>query len=65
MAMICRNGVRECDGCMNCEEMHERVGNCEHCSDTIYNNEPYYDFDGVFVHDDCLIEYAHRFRKGF
>ena len=62
MAQSCVNGARECDGCMRCQGARSKaIGNCEHCSDVIYDNENYYDFDGDLVHWECLRDWASKF----
>lgn len=66
MALICTNGVRECDGgCGCCEHEPKQIGNCEHCSDPVTDCEVYYDFDGILIHEECFAEWAHQHKKGY
>lgn len=41
MAMICRSGASECDGCMSCQEQIA-VYTCAGCGEEIYEGEDYY-----------------------
>ena len=61
MALACRYGGRECDGCGRCMEVdaHRVVAICEHCGEAVLSGEPRYEFpDGEVVHDDCVIGYV-------
>ena len=62
MAMICRNGARECDGCMACYPEPEIVGKCDGCGDEIHSDEDYFDINGELIHEDCLYSWAERYR---
>lgn len=63
MAMICVSGCRECTGCMACEAEPQTVGTCEHCNEPIYAWEDHYDIEGELLHDDCLVDWADKYRK--
>ena len=64
MAYMCIRGNGECDGCGRCREREpEYIGNCEHCSDVIYDDEDYYDIDGVLLHEDCLKDWADEYKR--
>jgi hypothetical protein len=39
------------------------VGECQHCKSVILNWEDYYDFESVLIHDDCVLDYFHQFKK--
>lgn len=40
----------------------EVIGKCEHCGDNIYADEDYYDIEGEIIHEDCLREWAEKYR---
>lgn len=40
----------------------EVIGKCEHCGDDIYADEDYYDIEGEIIHEDCLREWAEKYR---
>lgn len=60
--MWCKSGARECDGCMRCRPEPRAVGRCAGCGDGIVEGEEYYKFGDDVVHDDCLREWAEKFR---
>lgn len=62
MAMVCINGVSECEGCMKCYKENQ-IGNCEQCSEPIFEGETYFDFDGELVHEGCLKDWTEQFIK--
>ena len=68
MALACRNGSRECDGCGRCMEIKPQrvVAICKYCGEAILSGEPRYEFpDGEVVHDDCVIGYVReRYHRG-
>lgn len=69
MAMICRTGARECDGCGHCMEPGpgDIVGICRQCHEPVLVSDGRYEFpDGEIVHDDCAIEFirAHYYCPG-
>ena len=41
MAYMCVQGNGECDGCQRCRIKADSVGNCEQCSDVIFEDEDY------------------------
>ena len=43
-------------------EQH-RKGKCVHCGADIHDYDDHYDFDGDLVCDDCLIDWARKFKK--
>lgn len=45
------------------EEMDHKVGSCDHCGDTIFGYEAYYDFNGEMIHEDCLYAWAEGYRR--
>lgn len=63
MAMICGTLGRECNGCMRCEKEAEIVGICESCREEIHAGEDYYDINGDLLHDDCLLNWARKYRR--
>lgn len=63
MAMICKSGARECDGCMACHTDPEPIGRCAVCKEPIYADEDRYDMDGDLLHEDCLAEWARKYLK--
>lgn len=48
----------------NAEQEWHRKGKCAHCGEDIYDYSDHYDFDGVLVCDDCLIDWARNFKVG-
>ena len=42
MAMICRNGVSECDGYSNCYEDEKSLVECPNCGTQLYTGETVY-----------------------
>lgn len=63
MAMICETLGRECDGCMSCKKEAEVVGICESCRKEIHAREYYYDIEGDLLHEDCLLDWAWKYRR--
>ena len=55
MAFPCVLGYKaECDGCGACTE--ERIaGQCDECKEDI--------FEGILLHEDCLLDYVRLFRR--
>lgn len=39
------------------------IGECAFCNSEIMEWEDYYDIDGALVHDDCIFDYIHQFKK--
>ena len=68
MAMICRTGARECDGCGRCmEPVGKSIGACAKCGENVMPSDDRYEFPGgEIVHDDCVIEFirAHYYCPG-
>lgn len=62
MAMTCVTLGRECDGCMSCEREAEAVGICEACREEIRAGEDYYDIEGDLLHEDCLLDWAWKYK---
>lgn len=63
MAMGCIYGGRECDGCMRCQKEPRSIGACSACGEPITtDDEFYYNIEGELVHDDCLREWAEKYR---
>lgn len=60
--MWCRSGTRECDGCTRCQPEPRAVGRCAECGGDIVEGEEYYDICGETIHEDCLYEWAQKFR---
>lgn len=60
---ICVSGCRECDGCGRCEQEAEVIGYCVHCDEPVYADEAHYDIEGDLLHDDCLGDWASKYRK--
>lgn len=62
MAMACIKGGKECTGCMSCH-VSEEIGYCAVCGEPIEYGEDHYDIDGELIHEDCLRDWADKFRK--
>lgn len=63
MSFPCTKGMRECDGCMQCEKPAEVVGTCAQCREAVLANEEYYDIESELIHWDCLREWAKKYEK--
>lgn len=62
MAMHCIHGG-ECTGCNRCEPKPQIVGYCAHCKEAIYAWEDHYNIEGdTLLHDDCLVDWANKYR---
>lgn len=62
MAMICIHGG-ECDGCMNCLREPDPIGKCTQCGTDIFPGDDYYNIEGdTLLHDDCLVDWADKYR---
>ena len=44
------------------EREPKKIGVCEECSDPIYDGEDYYEIDGDMLHEDCLYDWAHKYK---
>lgn len=62
MAMTCTKGKSECDGCMSCR-VAEHIGYCAECHEPIEYGEEYYDFGDEMIHEDCLSDWAEKYRR--
>ena len=62
MAMICKNGARECDGCGSCFTDPKPIGRCAACREPVYGDDDHYDIDGELVHWDCLSDWARKYK---
>lgn len=62
MAMSCVTLGRECSGCMSCEREAEVVGICEACREEIHAGDDYYDIEGDLLHEDCLLDWAWKYK---
>ena len=62
MAMSCIKGCRECDGCGRCFADAEIVGKCVECCEDICAGEDYYNIEGELVCDNCLHDWARKYR---
>ena len=62
MALTCVTGGRECDGCQRCIPEPEAVDICAECKEPVFGWEDRYNIEGEIIHDDCLIDWAERFR---
>lgn len=60
--MLCVKGGRECDGCMRCQVEPETVVKCAQCGEDIYADEDRYEIDGEIIHEDCLRDWAEKYR---
>ena len=58
MAMICKTGTAECDGCGACFVDPKPIGRCAACKCSILASEDHYDIDGDLLHEDCLTDWA-------
>ena len=61
MAMTCVHGG-ECTGCMSCQ-VSEEIGYCAECGEPIEYGEDHYDIEGEKIHEDCLRDWADKYRK--
>lgn len=62
MAQACIHGARECDGCGACWPEPIIIGKCEACREDIQKGETHYNIDGDLIHDDCLTDWASKYR---
>lgn len=63
MAMNCVRSRGECDGCGECmSEKPSVVGYCSVCGMLIEDGETFYDIEGELVHEDCLMDWAKKYR---
>ena len=62
MAMSCIHGG-ECTGCQACEPQPKLIGYCAHCKEAIYAWEDHYNIEDELIHDDCLVDWAAKYRK--
>ena len=63
MALTCISQGRERNGCRNCETQAEIVGICESCRGEIRADETYYDIEGDLLHEECLLDWAWKYRR--
>ena len=50
--MICiHNGVKECDGCMDCMDLDGAL-HCELCGEVSYGE--YYEIEDMLICEDCI-----------
>ena len=63
MALTCISQGRVCVGCGNCETQAEIVGFCESCREEIRADETYYDIEGDLLHEECLLDWAWKYRR--
>ena len=61
MAMICIHGG-ECTGCMSCQKEPEPIGRCVQCGADIYPSDDHYNIEGELVCDDCLTDWARKYK---
>ena len=62
MSASCVRGKIECDGCMSCEVEPCVIGECAACHEDIRADEDYYDIEGEIVHEECLSDWAEKYR---
>ena len=62
MALTCVSGGRECDGCQDCFPEPPVIGTCEACRAEIHAGEDHYNIEGDLLHDDCLLDWAWKYR---
>lgn len=62
MAMTCKTGARECDGCMACQESNDPVL-YDWENEPIYPGETYYDILGEIVREDGIYDYCDQFKR--
>lgn len=60
MAMTCRNGARECDGCMACQ--NEAPLLYDYDGAPIYEDEDCYLIEGEYVSADNIMDFVDRYR---
>lgn len=41
----------------------EVIGQCQHCTGDVMDYEDHYDFEGVLIHEDCVLNYFYQFKK--
>lgn len=63
MAMICKTGARECDGCMACHTDPEPIGRCSACDEPIFPDDERYNIEGELIHEDCLSVWAEPYKE--
>lgn len=60
MAMICKNSVSECTGCMMCQDGQDSVFQCDSCGDSIFDGEKYVEIfvgrRGFIICEACIAE---------
>lgn len=64
MALLCVNGLKECDGCMKCrdEKVYEAI--CTQCRRPIFLGEARYELPrDIVIHTDCLDDWAKKYRR--
>ena len=66
MAMICKNSVSECTGCMMCQEAPKPMYRCDCCGNDICDGEEYVrlSFGGISyaICSDCISD--NKFHAG-
>lgn len=55
MAMVCKTGARECDGCMRCEKEAKPLI-CPHCGQVLEHGEKVYKQEGWILGCEYCIE---------
>ena len=63
MAMACVTGGRECNGCGCCQPEAEIVGKCAACGEPVFADEDRYNVEGEFIHEDCLHDWAAKYKE--
>ncbi len=60
MALVCRNGAKECDGCMACYEAGGKpLEECVLCRAGIFEGDVFFDFGDGPICAECAQE--HRY----
>lgn len=54
MAMVCKTGARECDGCMNCQDDDHAIHICVGCGRRIYAGDIFYSVLGELYCENCV-----------
>lgn len=59
------NPVRDAERYAYLQDKHAelcRIGECAHCGEELHDYDEHYDFDGILVCDECLIDWAKNYK---
>ena len=60
MAMTCKNGARECGGCMACQNEEPVLYDFD--GDPIYEDETFYLIEGEYVSADNIMDFVDQYK---